>query len=138
MTKERIPIGKTIRCQKDVMDVIIEMTGGDLNATLILIRIFLKTPEIDPYDNLKGLGPIHTLDSLNIWDEKIYKLWSDVCSKNDIRMVAVLRAYQLGGLAGVTKDALNYAINHKKDIDLNEVMRAVKEQLPNFNTEVLA
>ena len=48
-------------------------------------------------------------------------------------MLAVLRAYQVGALAGVTREALNHAIDNRgAGIDLDAALVAVMEVLPNF------
>lgn len=76
------------------------------------------------------------LDTLEIYNERIYMLWSDVCGRDMGKMIAVLRAYQLGQLAGVNAVALNHAIDNRGDgIDLAAVVEAVRSRLTNFNPE---
>ncbi len=66
-------------------------------------------------------------------------LWSDVCGRDIGKMIAVLRAHQLGELAGVDAKALNHAINNRgAGVDLGVVLEAVRGRLPNFNPRAAA
>jgi hypothetical protein len=79
------------------------------------------------------------LDTLGIYEHRIWGLYKDVCDCHLGKMIAVLRANQLGQLAGVNAHALNHAIDNYGDgIDLNAVVEAVKSRLPNFNPEAIA
>ena len=83
---------------------------------------------------MRWLAQLMALDSLGIWEERVYMLWNDVCHRDTGKTIAVLRAYQLGQLAGVTKQALDHAIDHRgQGLDLEAVVAAVKQRLPNFN-----
>ncbi|MCC6404818.1 MAG: hypothetical protein IT405_00290 [Candidatus Yanofskybacteria bacterium] len=63
-------------------------------------------------------------------------LYSDACDSDLVKMVAVLRANQLGQLAGTRADALHHAIEHRGEgLDLDAVLQAVKERLPRFGLE---
>jgi len=77
------------------------------------------------------------MDTLGIYEERIWGLYEDVCGGEPGKVIALLRAYQLGQLAGVTLEALNHAIDNRGDgLDLEAVVEAVKGRLPNFNPEV--
>ncbi|MEK7632034.1 MAG: hypothetical protein AAB445_04200 [Patescibacteria group bacterium] len=74
-----------------------------------------------------------SLDSLRIYGDRIGMLWGDVCGSHAGTVIAVLRARQLG-VAGVTDDVLNYAIDHHGEgLDVEAAIKAVHERLPQFN-----
>jgi len=128
MANERLCLNMT------VMEVLTAMCGEDSDSQFILREILVNTARIDPDTMLGGIGAIWKLDSLHIYDERIYMLWNGVCQCNVAKMIAVLRAHQLGQLAGTTEEALNFAIDNRgAGLDLVAVVAAVKEQLPNFD-----
>jgi len=130
MTKERIKLEMTTK------DMLIAICGGNPGSLTACMSILTSAPNIDPDNMMGGLGAILHLDSLNIWDERIYMLWNDVCYRDTAKMLALLRANQLGGLAGATQNNLNHAIDNRGDgIDLEAVMQAVKQRLPRFNRD---
>jgi hypothetical protein len=119
-----------------VQDMLLAMSGGNLGAINVCMNLLQNGGKIDPADFMGGLGAILRLDTLNIYDSRIWMLYKDVCGEHLGKMVAVLRAYQLGQLAGVTETALNHAINNYGcGLDLDAVVLAVKERLPEFNAE---
>jgi hypothetical protein len=54
---------------------------------------------IDPLSYLKVIGPVMLLDSLGIYGPNVWVIFKDVCEQNHARMLAVLRATQLGMLS---------------------------------------
>ena len=81
------------------------------------------------------MGPLFSLDALNIYRQRIYAFWHSVCGEDLVEMIAVMCAEQLGQLAGVNRATIDHAIdNHGEGLeDLDAVVLAVKERLPNFN-----
>ena len=121
-----------------MMDMLLAMGGGNPGAISVCIKLVQDGGKIDPTDFMGGLGTILALDSLNIYDSRIWMLYKDVCGEHLGTMIAVLRAYQLGQLAGVTERTLNHAIDNYGDgLDLDAVVAAVKDRLPEFNLEAL-
>jgi hypothetical protein len=117
-----------------VRDVIITMSGGNPGAMTACMELTKETPKIDPDAAMGGLGTLLSLDMLGIYDSRLYMLWNDVCNRNVADMLAVLRADQMGQLAGVTATKINYAIDNRgKGLDLKEIMKAVQKELPRFN-----
>src|SRR3989338_1647639 len=128
MAKERLT-----DLNASVMDIIITMSGGNPGALTACMELMRKGHLVDPDDIFQGLGSIMTLDTMNIWDSRLYMLWSDVCGRDIGKMIDVLRAYQLGQLAGATEAVINYAIDNRgKGLDLDAVVAAVQQRLPNF------
>lgn len=115
-------------------EMVLAMTEGNKGAMSVIMKLSAHSKEIDPDAFGGGLSNILLLDTLNIYGWRIWGLFKDVCKENLTLMIAVLRAYQMGQLAGVTKDALYHAIeNRGEGIDPNAALAAVVEQLPNFN-----
>ena len=128
--KERIKLEMTAQ------DVLREMSGGNPGAVIACIDLMKQGPKVDPDALLGGLAQLMALDSLGIWESRIYLLWNDVCDQDTGKMIAVLRAYQLGQLAGVTEQALRFAMDHRgQGLDLDAVVAAVQARLPNFKAE---
>lgn len=122
-----------------VDDVVLRLAGCNPGAITVCANILLHAQEIDPDAAMGGVLHLLRLDSMNIWEERIWGLYRDVCGRNLKKVIAVIRANQLGQLAGVTGDVLRQAIdsrNRDEDgnvmIDTDAVIAAVKERLPNF------
>lgn len=132
-TKERLTLEMT-------MQEVVEAMASDgsftsVNAVAICSEILRYGKSIDLDDLFEGFGSLMSLDSLGIWGNNI-RLLHEMCDRNITKMIAVLRAYQLGQLAGVTREKLMHAIANKGEgIDLDAVMVAVKTRLPRFNSE---
>ena len=117
------------------LEIVTCMAEGNPGALTALLEIMGKgSSEIDPQGLMGGMGAILMLDTLGIHGSRIWMLFSDVCGRNVVKMIAVLRAEQLGQLAGVTEAALNHAIENRGDgLDLDAVVIAVCERLEKFN-----
>lgn len=122
-----------------VGDAVLAMCGGNPGAMAACGELLRHGQAIDPMAFGKGFSNLLEFDTLKIYDERIYMLWNDVCGRDVGKMIGVLRAYQLGQLAGVTEEALNHAIDNRgRGLDLNRVMSEVKERLPSFNPDARA
>lgn len=134
-TKERLSLEMT--AEEIVKAMAEEGDSGisSFNAEMICTEIIVYGKNIDLDDAFQGFGTILLLDTLGIWGDKIRQL-HEMCDRNIAKMIAVLRAYQLGQLANVTREKLVHAIaNHGEGIDLEAVLTAVKKKLPRFNVE---
>jgi hypothetical protein len=135
-TKERLTLEMTFDDAVKAMAEVEECPGvSNFNAEMICRDILMYGKSIDLDDAFQGFGSILALDSLGIWGDDILSLHI-LCGRSIVKMIAVLRANQLGGLAGITREKLVSAIaNPGEEIDLDAVMLAVKKRLPHFNTE---
>ena len=118
-----------------VVEAINAITEKDPGAVLVCGKLMEMMDKIDP-DCIWGvLGPLFSLDSLNIYGKRIYAFWHNVCDEDLVKMIAVMRAEQLGQLAEVNRATIDHAIdNYGEGLkDLDTVVAAVKERLPNFN-----
>lgn len=128
-----------IRADMSVQDIVMAMSGGNLSAIITCMELLSTNKKVDPDAFDSGLFSILMLDTLGIYEERIYMLWNDVCKRDVSKMIAVIRAHQLGQLAGVDSMTLNHAIDNRgAGIDLDAVVEAVKSRLPNFNPEAVA
>ena len=122
-----------IHFQMTLTDSLLEMAGGNPGATTALAKILEHGSGIDPDAATPFMHVLH-LDSMGIYEERIYMLWNDVCKRDIATMIAVIRAYQLGQLGGATLEVINHAIDNRGDgLDLDAVVFAVKEKLPRFD-----
>lgn len=128
-----------IKLTDSTMDVIVKMSEGNPGAMNVVMQ--LLTPnvaiKIDPDNLLGGMGAILTLDSIGIYGTDIYVFNNDLCGRDLAKMLAVLRATQLGFFSrDVLKDAC-----HRQDysgrelVPVEELYLKVKERLPNFDKQ---
>lgn len=115
------------------IDVVKVMAGGNPGALTVCMKLLSEHKEIDPRAAFGGLGAMMSLDTLDIYEDKIWIFYKDVCHENLSVMCAVMRAHQLGQLEGCTEQAIHTAIdNYGKGLDLKKICAAVKERLPEF------
>lgn len=130
MSEQRIKLDMTAE------EAIVAMSEGHAGATRVLIEICCFGAQIDPASALGSLGSILKLDALGIYGPRIWALYALVCQEDLMKLVAVLRAHQLG--LCVTRDDFDHAINNDgQGIDIDAVVAAVKKVLPDFDTNFL-
>jgi hypothetical protein len=117
-----------------VPDAVAKIAEGNIAAVCIM-DLMKHSEEIDPY--LKVIGPVMLLDSLGIYGPNVWVIFKDVCEQNHARMLAVLRATQLGMLSS---EALLEVSNRQyrnegkvKTIDVAELYFKVKDFLEDFD-----
>lgn len=128
-------MGTKIQLHDTTMDVLLKMSAGNPGAANVLMQILSEGAKIDPDSALGGLGAILSLDTHEIYGTDIYVLNSDICGKSLPKMMAVLRAVQLGLFSASTlRDACHRQDRSGKQlIPVEELYLKVKEQLPNFD-----
>ena len=128
-------IKNRIQLKDSVMEAAVKMCDGNLGALHPLMQL-LESDHVDPDNALGGLGVILFLDSLGIYDTDIYVLYSDICDKDVIKMMAVLRATQLGLFSSpILQEACSRQDYSGRDlVPVNELYDKVKERLPKFNS----
>lgn len=125
-----------IQLDMNMVEVVVTMSEGDLRVAPICADALRHGKFIDPDNAFEGFGALLDLDTHGIYGSRIYMLWNDVCKRNLAHMLAVLRADQMGQLAGCSDRVIQHAIdNHGEGLDLPAVLVAVKEALPNFNID---
>lgn len=125
--KERITLGMNL------IETIMAMSDGNPGAATVIVSITKQAAAIDPDDAFGWLGVLSDLDDRGIYGSRIWQLYKNVCHEDLSIMLAILRADQLGQLAGVNAATIEYAIDHDGEgIDIPAVIAAVQERLPNF------
>lgn len=114
---------------------VIKMCEGNPGAITALMEILKCAKQVDPDDFMGGLGKILALDTLEIYGTNIYVLWNDICDRNTSKMIAVLRANQLGFISDqILKDACHRQDRSgRKIIPVEELYVKVVERFPRFD-----
>ena len=117
----------------NLKDIIVKLVGGNLGATVACCEIIANVEHIDPDSALGPLGPLLQFDTLRIYEERIYMLFNDVCERNIVKVIALLRAVQLSMLS---ESVLNHAIDNRGEgLNVMEYVSKVKKRLPDFNKD---
>lgn len=127
-------MSERINLDDNMMSIVSKMSDGNPGAMNVIMEI-LKPNNIDPDNALGGVGVILSLDSLGIYGSDIYILSNDICDRDLVKTLAVLRAWQLGFLNGDTlKDACSRQDRSGvKMIPVDDLYIKVKKELPNFD-----
>ncbi len=122
-----------ITLKMNAIDMMLAMSGGNLGAMTVCAEMLGKAPEIDPQSALQGFGPILMMDTLGIYEERIWMLYKDVCGEEVSATIAVLRGYQLGH---ITEGTINHAIDTNGDgLGVQLALAEVMAELPGFTPE---
>jgi len=119
-----------INLKDSLRDIVISMSEGNPGALRVCMEIVSSSRSIDPDSALGEFGPLIFLDSLGIYGPSIWMLYKDVCGEDVTKLLAVLRAAQLGIISNSTvMEALS---SYGNGLDADEVLEKVRESLPNF------
>ena len=122
-----------IMLEDSAMDAILKMANGNAGAIKVCVDILHKGADIDPDDFLGGFGSILFLDTLGIYEDKIWMLFKDICSENLADALGLLRGVQLGFMPRqelTTALSGSYGVMERERID--EILKLVSERLLNF------
>jgi len=127
-------MGTRLELSDTTFDVCYKMSEGNPGALTVCAQLLLHGGAIDPDGFLGGFGAVFGLDTLGIYGPRIWMLFKDVCGQDLVKMCAVLRADQLGFIQGLDIDA---AIDGRGEypLDCDELLKQVRERLPNFQQE---
>lgn len=89
-------MGRIDITQDTIFEVVLKMAEGNPGAVTILMRLIKEGEFIDRMDWMQGLGSIVELDHLGIYGSRIWVLYKDYNGEDLPRMIASLRAVQLG------------------------------------------
>jgi hypothetical protein len=121
-----------IRLDMSVLEILSVMSKGNPGAATVIISILDRGAKIDPDSFAGGLGAILLCDTLGLYEDRLYRLWKDVCKQSLLHTMAVLRACQLGLIA---RESINAAIDDRAPLDVEPLLAQVQEQLPAFGKE---
>lgn len=130
MKNERIQLTDT------TTSMAMKMCEGNPGAFTFIMAVMKEGKEIDPDNGLAELSPILNADRCGIYGTDLYVLWSDLCDRDMVLSIALLRATQLGIVSDeLLADACGRQDRSGKDlIDVKDVYEQVCEQLPNFKS----
>lgn len=120
-----------IQLTDTTFDMIFKMSGGNPGAVTVLAAILKEGDAIDPDAAMAGFMTILTMDTFQVYDEKIWVLYKYVCNQELGNFMGLIRATQLGfisvaELQGFIKDE-KITIGRR-----NELLAKVRETLPGF------
>ncbi len=124
--------GERITIDDSMFSAIAKLSEGNPGALRVSVELFKYGPGVDPDAALGGLAPLLSLDTHNIYGPDIWMLYKDVCGGSYAKMMAMLRACQLGLMQD---EVLKEAIAGRSTIDVDAIAGQVKERLPNFNLD---
>lgn len=134
MSKYRVRYGMSAE------EAILAMSCGHPGALVACTKLVFESGKIDPDSAtfLEGIIFLSEIDMLGIYEDRIFALWDGVCERKTYRMVALLRAFQLGQLAGISKKKItDLADGRETSVDFDTIVKAVKNRLPNFNPDAV-
>ena len=85
-----------IKISDTIMDVCVKMSEGNPGALTCVMEMLRKD---DWYKNAPGFMLVLNLDSIGVYGEKLYMLWSDCCGRDLNKLDLVLRNWQMGKLS---------------------------------------
>ena len=109
---------------------VVKLADANPGALSVCSQIVTHGGQIDPDGFMGGVGSLLALDTHAIYGHKIWMLYKDVCGQDLVKMLAVLRACQLGFL---TEAAMLHGIdNCGEGLDCDDLLAQVQKELPNF------
>ena len=119
-----------IELNDNMMSAIMKLSEGNPEAMSVCIRLVKEGEYIDTDCFCGGLGQLLSLDTEQVYGPKIWMLYKDVCKEQLWKMIAVMRAVQLGF---ITNSVLHHAIeNRGAGLNVDECVEKVTAQLPGF------
>lgn len=119
-----------LKLEMNINDALFALSDGNPGAIKVLMDSMEHNERIDPDSGLGELGLILNLDQFGIYENRIWRLYKEVCGEDLPRTTAVVRAVQLGILP---RETLDRAIDGEEDLDIELVTGKVKEELPDFS-----
>ncbi|PHS61236.1 MAG: addiction module antidote protein, HigA family [Thalassobium sp.] len=111
---------------EEIVSVMCEGNPGGMSAIMSLLK---DTKKIDPQEFMEGFGHILFLDTMQIYGSHIYILWNDVCKRDSMAFIALIRAAQLGFTP--VSDIVNLS-NSIGEINMPHLISQVQERLEDF------
>lgn len=124
-----------IQGSDNVMTATMKLAESNPGAMTALMSLMQDAERVDPQAMMGGLGVLLSFDSYGIYGTDIYVLWSDICNKDNVKTIAVLRAVQLGFFQqSVLQDACSRQDFSGRDmVPVDELYEKVYERLEQFN-----
>lgn len=119
------------------ISMMMKLSDGNPGALSVLTESFKNDERIDPDSIFGKYGAMMLLDSFEIYGTDIYVLYNDICNRDVVNFLAVLRATQLGLFSHrILKDACSRQDRSGRElVPVEDLYLKVKETLPNFNSQ---
>lgn len=114
---------------------VIKMVDGNPGAIGALMAMCMASPEVDPDAALGPYTPMLSLDVMDVYGSDIYVYFKEVCNRDVVTALGLLRAQQLGFIDERTiKQMITEGQNYKQPDPavIGGYIAQVREQLPNF------
>ncbi len=105
-----------------------KLAEGNPGAITAIVEILKNGDWIDPL-GMGSMGTLLWMDAFAIYGSRIWMLYNDVCGRDVVKMIAVIRACQLGI---ISQHDLDSAIDGVNILVLNNLLSQVKERLGSF------
>lgn len=126
-----------IELDMDGRQILMVMCEGNPGALNVMMSLMSRNAKIDPDSFLGPYSAITQLDELGIYGPHIWMAYKDICGEDIPKLIALLRAVQLGILSNsVVKEVVLVSRSTVKvALDIDEIYEAVCQELPNFNKQ---
>ncbi len=111
------------------MSAMVKMAEGNPGAITAIMKLMEDNAKIDPQSILGSIGVLLDLDTLGIHGSRIWQLYKDVCGHDSVKVITLLRAYQLGLMP---ERNIHAAIEGDYKPDFTVLLSSVKSQLTEF------
>lgn len=116
-----------------IMDIICKLSGGNPGAMNVMMQMLAQTGTIDPNHVLGGAGAVMALDTLNVYESKIWVLYKEICNEDLVTMLGLMRGVQLGYMhTSELTEPLSTQHASIPAARIAEVLAMVRERLPAF------
>lgn len=124
-----------IKLNDTTLSAVSKMSEGNPGAGITLMEMLTEGEKIDPDSALGGFGSILSLDTHGIYGTDIYIFHNDICGGEISKVIAVLRACQLGLFSpSILKDACSRQDRSGVSmVPVADLYAKVKERLPDFD-----
>lgn len=120
-------MNERITLEDNTMSSMVKLAEGNPGAITVMCKMLEQGKKIDPY--CEPIMTLLSLDSFALYGSRIWMLYKDVCGQDMVKVLAVLRAVQLGMLYKSTMDG---AIDNGDTLDINSIIESVRVELPLF------
>lgn len=120
-----------------VEDILYALSEGNPGALTVMIEALTNGEKIDPDSAMGNFTGLMSFDSYGIYGSKIWLLYNDICGRNIVKALALLRACQMGMMnISEVDSALAACVGQPGTMmppeRVNEVLALVRELLPRF------
>ena len=119
-----------LNLEMSIKEIVMAMVDGNPGAVQVVMGLVENNAEIDPMSFLGPITAVTQLDGLGIYGSDIWCLYKDVCGTDLIKLMAVIRANQMGL---VSADYVKNATEGSIDVDL--LYKALRMEIPSFNAK---